>query len=216
MPGVETVEYTVQRGETLQKLVARAGFPPRDWIKLYNAAYNRKLRALRPDPEAVQPGDRLHLPKYTPQAMDAILLLLTSAQVRLDRLARAASEFERTLAALSDPPRKARVIDPGPVQAAAKRLDKTAAEAGRDCAQAMAALGPSARGQVFEFRPLARDLSRAARKLKAAPIPPDRALQGALKSMAALGKRLTRSHADVDSDIRRHAAALRAMARALY
>lgn len=214
MPSVETVEYTVKKGETLQRLVARAGFPPRDWLKLYNAAYNRKLRALRPDPQAVQPGDRLFLPKHTPQAMDAILLLLTSAQVRLDRVARVMADLDKAMTTMAKAQHGTKQAHPGPLQGAAKRLDQMAGEAGRDCAEAFAALGPKARSRVFEFRPLARDLNRAARRLKAEAEP--RELQAALRVMAGISKRLTRSHAEIGADIHRHGAALRSMARAIY
>ena len=60
----ETVEYQVRRGDTLQNIIEAAGFPRRDWRRIYDAPYNRSIKSQRPDPALIQPGDRLMLPRF--------------------------------------------------------------------------------------------------------------------------------------------------------
>ncbi len=212
---VETVEITVKRGETLKTLVARAGFPARDWLRIYNAGYNRKLRKLRPDPEAVQPGDRLLLPRYTPQDLDGALLQFTSALVRLDRVGKASGALANELVVLRKP-RPGKPSGLSHLQKAALQLEKLASEAGRDCAEGFSALGSSSRRVTLDFRPLAHDLSRMARKLDPKAEPGGKDMARALKALSAVLDRLRRSHDAVQAEIQKHSTNLRAMSRAIY
>lgn len=215
MTPVETVEITVKRGETLQAVVTRAGFPARDSLRIFQAAYNRGLRKTRPDPQMLQPGDRLTLPRYTPQHLDAALLILTSALVRLDRVARACIDTERALSTLTAP-RAGKAANPSGLQKAALRLEKFASEAGRDCSEGFAALPAKGRAPTLEFRPLAHEFSRAARKFDPRNQGNGKERARALKSLAALLARLQRSHGHVQAEMQRQSAQLRAAARAIY
>lgn len=215
MTPVETIEITLKRGDTLQAVVTRAGFSARDGLRIFNAPYNRKLRKVRPDPQALQPGDRLTLPRYAPQHLDAAVLLLTSALVRLDRVARACAETERALAGFSAP-RPGKAPNPAGLLKAAQRLEKFASEAGRDCSDGYAALPTKARAPRLEFRPLAHEFSRAARKLDPKAAPGGKEAARALKALGALLLRLQRSHGQVQAEMQRQAAHLRATARAIY
>ncbi|MEN1679245.1 MAG: hypothetical protein AAGJ46_06600 [Planctomycetota bacterium] len=65
MPQTETTPVVIK--ESYQSTMKAAGFPRKDWDKIYKAPYNKKLRKLRPSPEQIVSGDEIHLPKYSPK-----------------------------------------------------------------------------------------------------------------------------------------------------
>ena len=52
--------HTVQQGECLTRIAARYGFT--DWQTLYNHPDNARLKAKRPNPNVLFPGDKIHIP----------------------------------------------------------------------------------------------------------------------------------------------------------
>lgn len=52
--------HTVQQGECLTRIAARYGFT--DWQTLYNHPNNANLKAKRPNPNVLFPGDKIHIP----------------------------------------------------------------------------------------------------------------------------------------------------------
>ena len=52
--------HSVQQGECLSSIAARYGF--RDYRAVYDHPDNARLRALRPNPNVVRPGDRVQIP----------------------------------------------------------------------------------------------------------------------------------------------------------
>lgn len=97
---VETVEYRVRRGDSLQTIVQAAGFPRRDWRRIYDAAYNRAFRSQRPDPDSIAPGDRLMLPRYNPAEIVDIGRRIQMVERRFGLLDEARNVLRQTLAAL--------------------------------------------------------------------------------------------------------------------
>ena len=83
---VETVEYRVQRRDTLSNIVARAGFPARDWRRIYNAPYNRRFKRAHPDPNLILPGAILMLPRYSPQVIRDLAAKTQRARVSVERM----------------------------------------------------------------------------------------------------------------------------------
>lgn len=81
---VETVKYRVRRRDTLSNIVARAGFPARDWNRIYNAGFNRQFKKDFPDPNLIQPGATLILPRYNPSEIQQVLARIEEVQVRIE------------------------------------------------------------------------------------------------------------------------------------
>ncbi len=52
--------YTVRQGDYLSKIARNHGFG--DWRTIYDDPNNANFRTLRPDPNLIQPGDRLFIP----------------------------------------------------------------------------------------------------------------------------------------------------------
>ncbi len=66
------MEYVVQSGDSLSRIARRHGVS--SWGTLYNAPENSEFRKLRPDPNRIQPGDRLYIPEQkTPSAKEAAI-----------------------------------------------------------------------------------------------------------------------------------------------
>ena len=68
------------------------GFPPKDWKKIYDAPYNKKLRKLRPDPKVILPGDIVCLPRYSMEDIQGILDSIIGAQKRLEEVKKERAE----------------------------------------------------------------------------------------------------------------------------
>jgi len=58
MPGGKT--YTVKAGDTLSKIAKREGL--KSWEDIYHHADNAEFRKKRPDPDHIEPGDRVWIP----------------------------------------------------------------------------------------------------------------------------------------------------------
>jgi LysM repeat protein len=54
------VVHTVKKGETLGKIAKKYG--AKDWKYIYNAPANAKFRKTRPDPNTIEPGDKIVIP----------------------------------------------------------------------------------------------------------------------------------------------------------
>ncbi|MBF0235709.1 MAG: LysM peptidoglycan-binding domain-containing protein [Desulfamplus sp.] len=52
--------HVVKKGESISAIAQQYGIS--DWKKLYNAASNQRLRILRPNPNIIQPGDKIFIP----------------------------------------------------------------------------------------------------------------------------------------------------------
>jgi hypothetical protein len=61
--------YTVVQGDCLSSIAAAQGF--RDWHTIYNDPANADFRDLRPDPNAILPGDVLVIPDKTTSSFRA-------------------------------------------------------------------------------------------------------------------------------------------------
>ena len=81
--GAETVEYVVKKDDSLWNIVKAAGFPPKDWKKIYAAKYNDRFRKDHPDPDKIFKGDKLRLPKYGPNAYAHLLSYLKEQETAL-------------------------------------------------------------------------------------------------------------------------------------
>jgi hypothetical protein len=61
-------KHVVQQGECLSSIAADYGFS--DWHAIYDHAANADLRAVRPDPNVLYPGDQLFIPDIAPIEKD--------------------------------------------------------------------------------------------------------------------------------------------------
>lgn len=92
---VETVKYRVRRRDTLSNIVSRQGFPARDWRRIYDAPYNRNFRREFPDPDQIQPGGILYLPRYSPRDLRDLVAKIDEAVTRLRETEAALESLDR-------------------------------------------------------------------------------------------------------------------------
>lgn len=78
--------YSVKSGDNLDAIAKAHGY--RDWQVIYKSKCNARLRALRPNPNLIKPGDLVALP---PRAAD----IRATLQKRLERLRAARVEAEQ-------------------------------------------------------------------------------------------------------------------------
>lgn len=90
---VNTVEYRVRRRDNLSNIVRRLGFPARDWRRIYEASYNRRFRRQHPDPNLIQPGSVLNVPRWSPQQIRDLMRKIDNARTTV-------AQGDRVLAAL--------------------------------------------------------------------------------------------------------------------
>lgn len=100
MASPETRSIKVAQDDCLWKIVGKAGFPPKDWEKIYKAPYNAALRKKRPDPNVIHKGDIVVVPAYTPQDIVALTKGIRRAQDTLTRLEGVEDSLERAMADL--------------------------------------------------------------------------------------------------------------------
>ena len=86
---LKTEIHVVRRGENLSSIARRYGLS--NWKALYNAPVNDHFRQLRPNPNHIRPGDRIHIPT-DPKVVIPLL------RARLNRL----REVRKDAAALLD------------------------------------------------------------------------------------------------------------------
>jgi hypothetical protein len=79
MLSLDPKPYSVRPGDSLVSIARQAGF--HSWADIYNNPANANLRARRPDPNQLKPGDQIMIPP-TPQMVRQVL------QTRLDDLMR--------------------------------------------------------------------------------------------------------------------------------
>lgn len=75
--------HTVRQGECLTKIAARYGFT--DWRVLYDHPANARLRALRPDPNVLFPGDAICIPEIRKKEERLVTTQLHRIVVRAPR-----------------------------------------------------------------------------------------------------------------------------------
>lgn len=172
---VETVEYRVRRGDSLQDIVQTAGFPRRDWRRIYDAPYNRRLRAQRPDPDAIQPGDVVFLPRYNQRQLADIAARIQMVERRLGLLDRewrtvhdGVSDLKRRLDAnttlteremdryVAEIQRKSRSLEQRASDAAAACIDLRVCLDGMRAMEDLHALGRLLRTRLQELKTKAR------------------------------------------------------------
>ena len=198
--GVETVEYRVRRGDTLQNIVEAAGFPRRDWQRIYNAPYNRALKARRPDPDHIEAGDIVMLPRYTPAEVAEMGRRLQVAERRLQDLRRANAQFERRITELERALSDVRASSERDLQRnvavlmkEADNLHSIANSAGEECDDAYSCMGAGAVVAKFEIR--ARNLRASARAMKREITRGESVAAKALKTLRASRRDLQREEA---------------------
>jgi len=81
----------VKSGDNLNAIAKANGY--RDWQVIYGSQCNARLRALRPNPNLIKPGDTVLLP---PRAAD----IRATLQKRLERLRAARSDAEQLFSAI--------------------------------------------------------------------------------------------------------------------
>lgn len=60
--------HTVVTGDTLSAIAVRYGFEAGEWELIYNQPSNSQFRQLRPDPNLIEPGDKVRIPlSFEPQ-----------------------------------------------------------------------------------------------------------------------------------------------------
>ena len=157
MAGVETIPYTVKKGDNLWNIVKEAGFPPKDWEKIYKAPYNDKFRKLRPDPNVIQPGDVLMVPRYNAEEMSKILLQMMDVESRLAELAKRRTKLQGEVGKLL----KEREPDLKKIEQLkkeAKALEDLADAAASECSDMYSCIGAGLVSQKFSNK------AQAARK----------------------------------------------------
>jgi N-acetylmuramoyl-L-alanine amidase len=61
-------QYRVKQGDCLSSIAAEFGFS--DWHTIYDHGSNAELKAKRPDPNLLYPGDELYIPDFDPGSVD--------------------------------------------------------------------------------------------------------------------------------------------------
>lgn len=218
---VETVEYRVRRGESLQDIVQAAGFPRRDWRRIYDAPYNRSFRSRRPDPDHIEPGDRFMLPRYNTRQIADIVQRIQFTERRFQQMNRDLAETERDNARLeaevrdhidlSDRKFQKRVAD---LQRRSDALLDLAAAAANECTDAYTCAGAGAAAGRMEAR--ARRFRDEARRLQRNIGRGEKEAVRALQTIRQRLQELGRAQAETEREISRLRAQYRRAAQNLY
>ncbi len=218
---VETVEYRVRRGDTLQNIIQRAGFPRRDWRRIYDAPYNRGIRSQRPDPDHIQPGDRLMLPRFNARQLADIVQRIQMVERRLSLMNTAVTEFEREIAQLEREIRDARQLSERDLERRvnallrrATALDDLADAAADECSDMYSCMGAGAATARFQLE--ARRVRNEAGQLQRSFKKGEQAAIKALKKLTARLQVFSRAQSSTASDVSRLRALYRRAAQNPY
>lgn len=189
---VETIEHRVRRGETLQDIVQSAGFPRREWRRIYDATYNRAFKSLRPDPDSIQPGDRLMLPRFNAHQIADIVQRIVIVERRLMLMDEAISEFERDITQMERTVREIQDASERDVQRRIAALERRAQDlhdlstsCADECEDMYSCMGAGAAATRFEIqaRRLRSEANNLQRNVK-------KGEKSALKNLKAMRDRL--------------------------
>lgn len=167
MAAIETVEIVVGKKDTLWDIVGRAGFPPRDWKKIYNAPFNKKFRSLRKDPHVIQPGDKFHLPKYNARDLAVIVNKIEKTVDRLQQVNTAYQELDKNIKAFEASLKNVSEVSSSEIaklKKRADRLDTLATDAGNTCADMYSCVGGGMASNKFQRKSAAA--AKAAKELE--------------------------------------------------
>ena len=207
MSDVETVEYRVRRRDCLEHIVAQAGFPARDWRRIYNANYNRRLRRQRPDPNHIEPGDIVVLPRYTARQLTDILNQINTVKNRMTRLGRGLTETENRIerierAATKDAANWNNHITE--LRQEINRLDSLVNDATGECEDEWSCMGAGAAAQnmINRAREMQRQQSQLERERDVAADRVARTLRGLRQSLAQLHRAYDSASGEVERQSR--------------
>lgn len=168
---VDIVEYRVRRGDTLQDIVQTAGFPRRDWRRIYDAPYNRTFRSQSPDPDHILPGACLMLPRYNTAQVADIGQRIQMAERRFGLLSEDVTKLERIIRELESTIREAQDLSERDLQRRvaellrqAERVDERSRDVVDACRDAYTCAGAGAASANFRLE--ARELRRQAASLQ--------------------------------------------------
>ena len=90
MGTIETIAYKVKKGDCLWNIVKDAGFPPNDWEKIYDAPYNRALKAKikkeNRTPDLILPGEIVFLPAFNKSDMKKQIDVVKTIKKQMDKI----------------------------------------------------------------------------------------------------------------------------------
>ncbi|MFY9212447.1 MAG: LysM domain-containing protein [Aestuariivita sp.] len=96
-----TVVHQVKKGENLEKIAKRYGV--KSFKIIYEDPVNAKFRKTRPDPNAIQPGDKIIIPDYalTPDKRKDVNSLIATVEERIKHLEAARKDQIKTTSQLA-------------------------------------------------------------------------------------------------------------------
>ena len=199
---VETVEYVVKKKDSLWNIVKQRGFPPKDWKRIYDAPYNKKLRKLRNDPNVVLPGDRINLPRYNPMEIQALLDRIVRAERRLEETRRTRQAFLKDIQKIRARLKKRQTPDKREIEQLRKRaegLRDLGYAAANECADMYSCIGGGLVGQMFlnEARALNKKAEKIAARLVKETAKHEQIIQEMQKAMEQLEKAEARLMNDI-------------------
>lgn len=205
---VETVEYRVRRGDTLQNIVEGAGFPRRDWRRIYDASYNRAFKRLRPDPDQIEPGDRLMLPRFNQRQIADIMQRIQIVERRFSALSDAVTRMEREIAEAERAVEVTQDLSERDLQRRIDRLidraeglEELAISASGECSDAYSCAGAGA--VVVRFEGEARRIRTEAAALRRNVKKGERDALRALGKMRDRLRRYARAQTDTERNVQR-------------
>ena len=217
MSNVETVNYRVRRGDTVQDIVQNAGFPRRDWRRIYDAPYNRQFRRRRPDPDHIESGDTFVLPRYNQRDIANLLRQVEQLRARVDRVNQGLDRVERQLASAEAVVNRREELSREQLvslRREANHLSDLVNEASGECSDEWSCVGAGLAAQSManreravnqQIRALERARDQAANKAA-------RALRGIRQEL----QRLRRAQRDALTELRQANATYRRASRAPY
>ncbi|MEM7438024.1 MAG: hypothetical protein AAF393_00385 [Pseudomonadota bacterium] len=87
---VEVKPYKVKKGDSLWNIVKAAGFPPKDWEKIYNAPYNSRLKSKikkeKRTPDLIFPGEIVFLPAFSQKDVKKQIAAVKELKKTMDKI----------------------------------------------------------------------------------------------------------------------------------
>ena len=210
---VDTVNYRVRRGDNLQNIVQSAGFPRRDWRRIYDAPYNRSFRRRRPDPDHIEPGDIFVLPRYNQKDIAQIVKQIETVKSRVSRITRGITETERAINNMESTMARRQEVSNEHIRELRQRVDHLESlvmEATDACEDEWSCMGGglAAQSMIDEQRGLERQIRGMERQRDYAVDKATRDLRGVRQSL----QRLRRAQANANAELQRlHGTHRRAM-----
>ena len=202
MAGVETREITVKKDDNLWNIVKTAGFPPKDWEKIYNAPYNKSFKKKRTNPNHILSGDKFNVPKYGPKEIQDLVKKMGQVKKKIGTAKKTVTELKKIVQTVEDEVKKTNEVDQKKVKKLiekAESLEDIADSAAGECSDMYSCIGGGLASMNFGTKAqfVRDDAKQIEKKIAKDKASAQRSIDALKKAVEGVEKELTRDEAEV-------------------